>query len=60
MQGGKRKHLRNVKNAGIVVTLENILYDILIHVSRQRFANTVGLCISPERGSHIVRDCGII
>jgi hypothetical protein len=52
----RRKHLRNLKNAGIVITLENITYNILIHTSRQRSAATVGLYTSPERELHIAQD----
>lgn len=51
-----RKRLRNLKNAGIVITLENITYNILINTSRQRSAATVELYTSPERELHIAQD----
>jgi hypothetical protein len=49
-------HLRNLKNTRIVVALENLPYDILIDISRQRSAVTVESQTSPERGSHTALD----
>ena len=36
-------HVRNLKNTWIVMALENLPYDILIDMSRQRSAVTVEL-----------------
>jgi hypothetical protein len=49
-------YLRNLKNAGIFMSLKDVTYDILIRASRQRFIATEGLRASPEKGSSIARD----
>jgi len=51
-------HLRELKNMTIIMALENIPYDILIILGRQRFSDTVVLNTSPEKGMHIVQDYG--
>jgi hypothetical protein len=56
MKGGV--YLRNLEDMRIVMTLENILYDILIIVSRKHFADTAELDTIPVRGLDIARDCG--
>ncbi len=38
----RQKHLRNLKDVRIVMALENIPYDILIHTSCQYSADKVG------------------
>jgi hypothetical protein len=45
-----------LKDTGIIMTLENIFYDILIHTGHQRSAATVESYASPERVSHISQD----
>jgi len=42
----------------IIMALENIPYDILTVLGRQRFPGTVVLDSSPETGMHTVRDYG--
>ena len=52
----RRKYLRNLKDTRIVITLEYISYDILIHTNRQRFGVVIKLYTLPARGSHTARD----
>ena len=52
----RREYIRNLKDTRIVITLENIPYDILIHTNRQRSAVTIRLYTLPARGSHTARD----
>jgi hypothetical protein len=51
----KQKYSRNLKDVRIVMALEDIPYDILIHTSRQRLTDKVGWHKSPERGSRIAQ-----
>jgi hypothetical protein len=55
----RRECLRNLKDTRIVITLENIPYDILIHTIRQRSAAAIRLYPLPARGSHTARDWAI-
>jgi hypothetical protein len=51
----RQKHLRNLKDVRIIMALEDIPYDVLIHTSRQRSADRIGWHKSPERGSRIAQ-----
>jgi hypothetical protein len=55
----RRDYLRNLKDTRIVITLENISYDILIHTNRQRSTAATRLYTLPARGSHTARDWAI-
>jgi hypothetical protein len=55
----RREYLRNLKDTRIVIALENIPYDILIHTNCQRSAAAIRLYTSPARGSHTARDWAI-
>ena len=52
----RRKYLRNLKDTRIIITLENIANDILIHTNRQSSAAAIRLYTLPARRSHIARD----